>query len=257
MHLHARSILSSLALGACLLVACNEEPPGAYGNWDDAPDGGEPADLAKQRPHEDGGGGNLDGGMTLMCTPPFVGGEEGGYDIKHRAHARMTHLGRTGRLQSRLPDDEEEYIIPDPSCYSGWRWIGGEEESDYMTPGQDCMSCHPTVEIDDGEDDDDPKGLSIAGTVYAIAKEPDDCLGAAGARIRITDAMGKLFELTSNRAGNFFREAKRGIVDLPFTAEITYQGRSRKMKTQQCNTSCNACHTATGENGAPGRIVLP
>lgn len=265
MQLHARWSLSScaLALGACLLVACHEEPPGAYGHWDDVPDGGAPADLAKQGPHEDGGGGNMDGGMTLMCTPPLVGGEEGGYDLKHRVHRRLSSVGpthslnRTGRIQSRLPDDEEEYIIADSSCHSGWRWIGGDEESDYMTPGQDCMSCHPTVEIDDDEDDDDPKGLSIAGTVYAVAKEPDDCLGAAGARIRITDAMGKLFELTSNRAGNFFREAKRGIVDLPFSAEITYQGRSRKMKTQQCNTSCNACHTAKGENGAPGRILLP
>lgn len=256
MQLHTRSFLSALALFASQLIACHEEPPGAYGMWDDAPDGGAPVDLAMPKPNEDAGD-KTDAGMTLTCKPPFVGGEEGGYDIKHRVHPRTSSLSRTSRHQSRLPDDEEEYIIPDSRCYSGWRWIGGDEESDLMTPGQDCMSCHPTVEIDDDEDDDDPKGLSIAGTVYAVANEPDDCLGAIGARVRITDAMGQLFELTSNRAGNFFREAKRGIVNLPFSAELVYQGRSRKMKTQQCNTSCNACHTVKGANGAPGRILLP
>jgi hypothetical protein len=239
---HARTALAIFALGVSQLVACHEEPPGAYGMWKDAPDGGELPDLAA--PTEDGGGGKEDGGLTLMCTPPIVGGEEGGYDFTRRTHGR-------------LPDDEEGYIIPDPTCHSGFRWIGDDEESDFMTPGRDCMSCHPTVEINDGEDDDEAPGLSIAGTVYAVAKERDDCLGAAGARIRLTDAMGKLFELTSNRAGNFFREADRGIVHLPFSAEIEYQGRTRKMKTQQCNTSCNSCHTAAGDSGAPGRILLP
>jgi hypothetical protein len=43
----------------------------------------------------------------------------------------------------------------------------------------------------------------------------------------------------------------------PFTAEVIYQGQSVSMTTPQTSGDCNSCHTESGANGAPGRIVVP
>lgn len=61
----------------------------------------------------------------------------------------------------------------------------------------------------------------------------------------------------SNRAGNFFRKLKSGRIALPYTEEVSYMGRTHRMFSAQCETSCNACHTTEGRNGAPGRILAP
>jgi hypothetical protein len=133
------------------------------------------------------------------------------------------------------------------TCTSQKRWTGGDRESPLMHPGAACISCHKTM---------DGPPFSLAGTVYPTAHEPSDCNGsdASGASLTITDATGRAYTLTPNAAGNFLLETG---IQAPYTAELSYQGRTRVMATPQTNGDCNSCHTEAGDQGAPGRIMLP
>jgi len=135
-----------------------------------------------------------------------------------------------------------------PICTSGNDWAKGNHGSSSMNPGLACLACHATM---------NGPSLTFAGTVYPTAHEPDLCDGAAGsdgARVVITGADGNTVMLTPGAAGNFDSATK---VMLPFTAKVTYQGRTRAMTATQTSGDCNGCHTQSGTNGAPGRIVLP
>jgi hypothetical protein len=135
-----------------------------------------------------------------------------------------------------------------PVCTSGTSWTRGNHGSSDMNPGRSCLACHATM---------NGPSLTFAGTVYPTAHEPDLCDGASGAdgaRIVITGADGNTLMLTPHLSGNFDSATE---VMLPFTAKVTYQGRTRAMTATQTSGDCNGCHTQTGVNGAPGRIVLP
>lgn len=136
-------------------------------------------------------------------------------------------------------------------CTSGQN--ATSHESARMDPGQACISCHQSS---GGE----APMYMFMGTVYPTVHEPDGCIGAtptsyAGVQVVIVDAQGNSFPMTPNSSGNFL--ASPGGVQLPFTAKVTYQGREIDMVTPQTNGDCNSCHTETGTNGAPGRIMLP
>jgi cytochrome c553 len=141
-------------------------------------------------------------------------------------------------------------VVVDPyatpvQCSSNTHWNGRESET--MRPGEACTSCH-------ARDPEAPK-LSIAGTLYPTAHEPDDCNGSAQpATVHITDNNGTVHTLTSNAAGNFLLEK---TIALPYTASVSYGGRTRSMLTPQTSGDCNQCHTTAGASGAPGRIMLP
>jgi hypothetical protein len=121
-----------------------------------------------------------------------------------------------------------------------------------MNPGLACIRCHTT-------ESEGPR-LTVAGTLYPTAHEPDLCNGAAGstdpasARVVIVGADGRALTLTPNRAGNFLSETR---VTLPYQAKVVYLGRERAMVMQQTSGDCNGCHTQSGSDGAPGRILLP
>jgi hypothetical protein len=132
-------------------------------------------------------------------------------------------------------------------CLSGTAWVGGEIESPRMHPGLDCLSCHQSL----GE----AQEVTLAGTVYDGADEADDCFGVEGVTLQITDANGDVIEVDSNSAGNFVLE--NVAIATPYSAKLLYEGRERAMVAMQTETSCNACHTQTGANGAPGRILAP
>ncbi len=122
--------------------------------------------------------------------------------------------------------------------------------SQLMYPGEPCVSCHKQY---------GGPFLSIAGTVYPTAHEPNDCNGSniPSASIIITDANGKVITLHPNGAGSFYSQTSFAP---PYTVQLTYQGRERDMTgliTQPTDGDCNNCHTADGTNGAPGRIMLP
>lgn len=138
-----------------------------------------------------------------------------------------------------------------PVCTSGT--TGTLDESSRMRPGEACISCHQST-------GGDAPIYTFMGTVYPTLHEPNDCVGAsstsnAGAQVIVVDANGQSFAMTPNSAGNFMG-SPAGFA-MPFTAKVTYQGREIDMTTPQTTGDCNACHTESGANGAPGRIALP
>ena len=133
-------------------------------------------------------------------------------------------------------------------CTSGTMWTGANRGSADMNPGRACITCHSTM---------NGPSLTIAGTLYPSAHEPDLCNGANGsngARVVITGADGATLTLTPGASGNF---NSRTRVMTPFKAKVTYMGRERAMNAAQTSGDCNACHTQNGTNSAPGRILLP
>ena len=163
-------------------------------------------------------------------SPPSTGSPDGGIVI--------------GDAGDGAPDP----FAAAPTCTSAVTWTRGNHGSAEMNPGRGCIACHATNEGPE---------LTVAGTVYPSAHEPDLCDGADGSegfRITIVGAGGQSLTLTPNAAGNFDSKAH---VALPYTAKVAYMGRERAMGVMQTSGDCNSCHTQTGANGAPGRILLP
>jgi hypothetical protein len=130
-------------------------------------------------------------------------------------------------------------------CTSNTTWTRHNNGSALMHPGKACISCHASGE--------GPK-LSIAGTIYPTAHEPDDCYGEDSAQVLITDATGRTLMLAPNAAGNFYYQ---GSIATPFHAKVVRNGVERAMASAQTTGDCNRCHTLQGDQGAPGRVVAP
>jgi hypothetical protein len=80
-----------------------------------------------------------------------------------------------------------------------------------MFSGRACIDCHTR------EDDDDAPSFAVAGTLYPTGREPNDCDGTPstqGFSVVVTDAVGRVYTLQPNRAGNFFLERRSSS---PFT----------------------------------------
>lgn len=138
----------------------------------------------------------------------------------------------------------------DPICTNGKSAITFGSQS--MRPGEACVSCHQT---------NFGPTLAFGGTVYPTAHEPNDCKGTnvTGAYVQITDSLHKVFKVAVNSAGNFYAYAPPNLTP-PYTVKLTYQGRERDMTglvTAPTDGDCNKCHTENGDQGAPGRILLP
>jgi len=139
---------------------------------------------------------------------------------------------------------------PQLVCTSDTYWTGGVlGGGPLMKPGAACIDCH--------EDGNAPR-LLVAGTVYPTVREPDDCNGAAGVTVEITDANGDVLTMTTNAAGNFHRRRQAGQAFAgPATAKVIANGVERTMLLPVFSGDCNSCHTEEGLAGAPGRIVVP
>lgn len=132
------------------------------------------------------------------------------------------------------------------TCTSGKTWTGGRRESPDMYPGRACITCHT---MEGGPD------YVVAGTVYPSAHEPNDCNGVnAGVTVVVTDATGKVTNVPVRGTGNF---SFKGRIAPPFKVKVVGGGKERVMATAVTAGDCNACHTAAGVNGAPGRIMSP
>jgi hypothetical protein len=138
----------------------------------------------------------------------------------------------------------------DPVCASGnfYKGDGGAGQS----PGVTCPQCEPA-----------DAGLlaPLGGTVFAAGKVLDGCLPPASvdmtkASVLVKDANGTPYTLPVGPDGNFRSNASQQIV-FPYTAQVTYMGKTRSMLWRQSNGDCNSCHAAAGANAAPGRITLP
>lgn len=135
-------------------------------------------------------------------------------------------------------------------CTSGQTWANGDK-GPTMQPGRACITCH--------ESNGDNDIVQIGGTVYPTLRELDGCYGiAGGASVVITDASGKIYTLPVGPTGNFSLDAKdTARIAMPFRAKVVRNGVERHMGTPQSTGDCNSCHTETGRNGAPGRILVP
>jgi len=147
-------------------------------------------------------------------------------------------------------DAYDPYATP-PMCSSGSSWTHGDSGSVLMHPGLACIDCH-RMNLR-------APNLTLAGTLYPSAHEPDDCNGADGLNgdemhVIVTDAQGTMQDMLANQAGNFY---SYNTIAFPITAVVTYQGRTRAMTTPATTGDCNSCHTENGSNAAPGRIMLP
>ena len=131
-----------------------------------------------------------------------------------------------------------------PTCTSMTNWTAGESPT--MRPGDACKSCHNGTVTN--------PNFTIAGTVYPTAHEPTNCNGKNSVQVVITPASGTAITLTTNAAGNFYSTAK---VTMPYTAKIVVGGAERPMMAAQTSGDCNSCHTQTGTQSAPGRIIVP
>ena len=117
-----------------------------------------------------------------------------------------------------------------------------------MAPGTACIACHVSTNA---------HALGIAGTVYGLPHEADNCIGVAqNIKVVITDSAGQTHDLAVNSSGNFTDTSILGI-SAPYTAAVVGPGGSRPMIASITNGDCNSCHTAAGASNAPGRIMAP
>jgi hypothetical protein len=138
-----------------------------------------------------------------------------------------------------------------PTCSSGTYWKNGNDGDPAMNPGMACNACH---QVKGGPN------LAFAGTVYKTAHEPDLCDGEKPPptlTVIITDAMGRTQNMTVNSAGNFQAGRQSPPLKAPFGAKVTDGTKTRSMIGTVSSGDCNSCHTVTGKNGAPGRIMAP
>lgn len=133
-------------------------------------------------------------------------------------------------------------------CTSKTTWRAGENQT--MRPGEACINCHSS--------NPEAPTFVVAGTVYPTAHEPADCNGSNSngtAKVIITDATGMEHSVTVNSAGNFMLQG--ASIPLPYNARVEVGTMTRAMGASQTSGDCNGCHTESGVNGAPGRIMLP
>lgn len=141
-------------------------------------------------------------------------------------------------------------------CTSGTHWTSGDLGSELMYPGRACLGCHDSLPAGTGPD----FPMTIGGTVYPSAHEPDDCNGASESStgsaitVEVRGHDGSVQMLQPNEAGNFL---SFDPIALPVTALVHYQGRTRTMVGEVASADCNTCHTESGASSAPGRILLP
>jgi hypothetical protein len=129
-------------------------------------------------------------------------------------------------------------------CTSNKTAAGGESAS--MRPGEPCITCHAQR---------GGPAFTIAGTVYPTAHEPNDCDGVAGGlTVVVTGADNTTVNVPVNNVGNF---SERANIVPPFHVKVTNGTKERVMATALTGGDCNTCHTVTGVNGAPGRIMAP
>jgi hypothetical protein len=163
-----------------------------------------------------------------------------------------------GRCGGAEPLPDGGVATPKPSqplmsvCSSGKTWTSTSKGAQ-MNPGRACITCHQQHKQDETI-------VRVGGTVYPTLREPDLCYGidgpATGAQVIITDAAGRVFTLPVGATGNFSLQGEASI-QMPFRAKVIRNGVERQMNTPQSTGDCNSCHTETGVNGAPGRILLP
>jgi hypothetical protein len=147
---------------------------------------------------------------------------------------------------------------PDPFagpsvCTSGKTFTG--RQGDNMRPGEACVACHKAQRV--------PRLFAFAGTVYPTGHEPNDCVGTTEGTLAviITDVNKKEVSIPVNAANNGNFSLLTTTLTAPYSVRVenTSTGKARAMSRTLAagEGDCNSCHTETGTNSAPGRIVAP
>jgi hypothetical protein len=165
-------------------------------------------------------------------------------------------LGFGGSILAFACDDQTVEEVDKEVCYSGMRWVGDKRGSPEMFPGRDCVGCHI---------DNDGPPLALGGTIYSYvlgaptifdAQSGEDCFGIEGIQVTIEDGEGQIFELTTNRAGNFFVEGNPDDFAKPFSARIDWINGDGLPKTNEMFRApsyggCGRCHNPSAEQFPP------
>jgi hypothetical protein len=146
---------------------------------------------------------------------------------------------------SASPDSYEAY--KEPAVCTAPVAIQPDTTGSNMRPGGACVACHDATS---------GPSFRIGGTVMRSQHDDENCNGASGVTVEITDAANQVISLTTNTAGNF-EQRGNATVTFPIKAKVKYNGREKVMVSAQASGDCNACHTAAGTSGAPGRITVP
>ena len=155
----------------------------------------------------------------------------------------------TGTSTNPTPTPTATGTPADATCVSNNYWILGDLGSDWMHPGTDCPTCHAT--------NNGPE-FWVAGTVYGANDQIDDCGGVQNVEVDVKDASGTVYPLQTNLWGNFYlKQSDAPGFQTPYTVSLTFNGQTRTMASSQTSQGCNSCHTQTGANSAPGRILEP
>lgn len=124
----------------------------------------------------------------------------------------------------------------------------GVPEGPLHRPGSQCTTCHAArgpAEL----------GLTVGGTVF-LAWDSD--VGANGAVVTLTDARGRVKELTTNEAGNFYATRAEYDPIYPIGVKITFEGQTEEMLTRiGGDGGCGRCHRETGDASHATRIFVP
>lgn len=116
-----------------------------------------------------------------------------------------------------------------------------------MAPGTACVACHLGI----------GKPIYIAGTVYPTYHDPDLCLGVTDVQIELVDANHATHVLPVNSSGNFLDQDILALWPSPWKVAVVRGAARREMVGTVVDGDCNGCHTAPGNNAAPGRILAP
>jgi hypothetical protein len=244
MNLHPLSLVRAIAAASVTLLFA------ACGSTDSA--GGATYSALTDASNGDGSLTGADGSADAMATD----------DATADTASNDTTAGTdaTGGTDATSQDSAADTgpSIDDMPCPSGQKYTYGTGND--MEPGNACIQCH-------GQQGG--PSYKIAGTVFRNLITESGCYasGKAGSvvppasyTVEITDANGKVFKTsTSTLSGNFHMSGKAmtGFTP-PYSARVLdAAGNERKMAGKQTSGDCNSCHTATGANAAPGRIVAP
>ena len=126
--------------------------------------------------------------------------------------------------------------------------------------GRTCLTCHAAP-----ADSADGKDFLSGGTIYSTLNGTTTDTYASGYTIRTLLDTGLAINYTYEReggTGNSYSENSALSSDYDFTAQVLNANNEvvNSSGTNSHNTSshlnCNSCHTSSGENGAPGRIIF-
>lgn len=196
----------------------------AFAKWIAA---GLPAGTCVAKKPDAGAGGTSSGGSSGATGAPGAPGATGPADAGH------VDAGATSG-----------------TCTSGLTWSPTNTPGTRMNPGKACVSCHQAAT--------GGPILQIGGTVYPDLDEPDLCYGTqVPAYVVIKDATGRSVTLTTGATGNFTLSTSAAALTYPIKVKVVRNGKENAMVSSPPHGDCNACHTASGKNGAPGRIIAP